>query len=109
MIKLYSPRDKIELALIKSILESEDIPYFVHNDHYGSLTIGPQIALFNAKTIMVSPEHEKTAKELLADFLSKTETEPEPTTTGYPLADKIRNITETLLFWWFMPGRRRKK
>jgi hypothetical protein len=41
MIKLYSPRDAIELALIESILKGEDIPYFIHNDHFGSLEGGP--------------------------------------------------------------------
>ena len=32
MVKLYSPRDLAELALIESILEGENIPYFIHND-----------------------------------------------------------------------------
>ena len=52
-VKLYSPRDPGELSLIQSILESEGIYYYVHNDLFGSLRVGPQIDLVNKKTIMV--------------------------------------------------------
>ncbi|NOX98018.1 MAG: DUF2007 domain-containing protein [Nitrospirae bacterium] len=34
MINLYSPKNEVELAIIKSILEGANIPYFVHNDHF---------------------------------------------------------------------------
>ena len=53
MIKLYSPRDLAELTLIESILEGENIPYFIHNDHFGSLEVGPQIDMLNMNTLMV--------------------------------------------------------
>jgi len=49
MIKLYSPHDLAELALIESILEEENIPYFIYNNHFGSLEIGPQIDMYNKK------------------------------------------------------------
>ena len=108
MIKLYSPRDAIELALIESILEGENIPYFIHNDHFGSLEVGPQIDIFNKKTIMVNQEYEERARELLHDFL---ETKKESTTTipSYSITDKFRMILETLFFTWFVPGRPWKK
>jgi Putative prokaryotic signal transducing protein len=51
MKKLYSPNNDSELVLIKSILDGEGIQYFVHNDHFGTLKVGPRIELFNAKTI----------------------------------------------------------
>ncbi len=104
MIKLYSPRDAIELALIESILEGENIPYFIHNDHFGSLEVGPQIDIFNKKTIMVKEEYEETARELLHDFL---ETTKESTTTvpSYSITDKMRMVLEVLFFKWFVPGR----
>ena len=82
MIKLYSPHDLAELASIESILEGERIPYFIHNDHFGSLEIGPQIDINNKKTIMVNQEYQERAKEL---------------------------IFETLVFTWFIPGRHRKR
>ncbi len=105
MIKLYSPCDLAELTLIESILEGENIPYFIHNDHFGSLEVGPQIDIFNKKTIMVDEEYEERAKELISDFIRTTRDE----TPTYSLSDKLRMILETLLFTWFIPGRRWKK
>lgn len=77
MIKLYKPENEVELSIIKSILESENITYFVHNDHFGSLMIGPQIDLYNARMIMVNEEYYERAKELIADFLNNIRKEPE--------------------------------
>ena len=108
MIKLYSPRDLAELTLIQSILEGENIPYFVHNDHFGSLEVGPQLDIFNKKTIMVDEEYGERAKELVSDFI-KTTREDVSNMPRYSLSDKLRMIFETLLFTWFIPGRRWKK
>jgi hypothetical protein len=108
LIKLYSPRDAVELALVESILEGENIPFFIHNDHFGSLEVGPQIDIFNKKTIMVNEEYAERARELLHDFL---ETIKENTTTmePYSVSDKIRMALEALFFTWFVPGRPWKK
>ena len=108
MIKLYSPRDLAELALIESILEGENIPYFIHNNHFGSLEIGPQIDIYNKKTIMVNEEYQERAKELINDFIKTTRDE----ITGIPaysFIDKLRIIFETLFFVWFIPGRYEKR
>jgi hypothetical protein len=108
MIKLYSPSDEVQLALIESILEEDKIPYFIHNNHFGSLRVGPQIDILNQKTIMIDEEYEERAKELLADYFKTTE---EETTEipAYSLFDKLRMIFETLIFTWFVPGRHRKR
>ncbi len=108
MIKLYSPRDLAELTLIESILGGENIPYFVHNDHFGSLEVGPQVDIFNKKTIMVGEEYEERARELLQDFLASIEEETE-STASYSIFDKIRMAFEALFFGWFVPGRHRRK
>lgn len=107
MIKLYSPSDETELALIISILEGDRIPFFIHNDHFGSLRVGPPIDLFNKKTIMVNKEYEERARELLSDFFKETKEEKEYK-TEYSFFDKLRVIAEFLLFAWFVPGKRRK-
>ncbi|MGA2516044.1 MAG: DUF2007 domain-containing protein [Thermodesulfobacteriota bacterium] len=108
MIKLYSPRDLAELALIESILEGENIPYFIQNDHFGSLEIGPSIDIFNMKTIMVEEADEERATELLQDFLVRTK-EDTKAIQPYSIFDKIRMAFETLFFGWFIPGRHWKK
>ena len=53
MIKRYSPDSEAELVLIKSLFDAEDIHYFVLNDHFGPLKVGPRIDLFNTKVIYV--------------------------------------------------------
>ncbi len=109
MKKLYSPQNEVELSFIKSILDGEDIPYFVHNDHYGSLKIGPRIDLLNVKTIMVDEEYFDCAKDLIEDFLRNIETDSQTTVPEYSIFDKIRMIVEVFLFGWIMPGKKSRK
>jgi hypothetical protein len=52
IVKLIEIHDEGELALIKSLLDGNDIQYFVQNEHFGSLY--PGLALqFNARVVMV--------------------------------------------------------
>lgn len=109
MRNLYSPENEVELAFIKSIFEGEDIHYFVRNNHFGSLEIGPKIELYNAKMIMVPEGQYERAKDILADFFSNiNEDSPDPK-SKYSLTDKMRMIIETILFSWFVPGKKRWK
>ena len=108
MINLYSPSNPVELSLIESILEKEDIPYFIHNDHFGSMEVGPPIDIFNMKTIMIDEAFEERARELLTDYLKVTKDDSEPI-PSYSLFDKLRMAFEALLFTWFVPGRHRKQ
>jgi hypothetical protein len=36
MIKIYSPNDEFELSMIRGVFDTENINYFIHNDHFGS-------------------------------------------------------------------------
>ncbi len=63
MYKLYSPETELYLAFIKSLLTAENLYYFIHNDQFGSLRIGPKIDLFNSKTIFVSEDDAEIAKK----------------------------------------------
>ena len=109
MIELYSPANEVELALLKSVLDAEEINYFVRNDNFGSLEIGPKIELFNKKMIVVQDDQYEKAKELLADYLSTTENEVEQPEKKYSMSDFIRMGIEFLMFGWIMPGRRKSK
>jgi hypothetical protein len=108
-VPLYSPQNESEAALLKSILDSADINYFVKNDNFGSLEVGPRIGLFNAKMIEVQDDQLELAKELLSDYFEKTKKEPEALAKEYSWFDKIRMVIEVLVFGWLMPGRRRPK
>jgi hypothetical protein len=108
LINLYSPQNEVELAILKSILDSENIKYIVRNDNFGSLEVGPRIGLFNAKMIVVQDDQYEKAKELLADYLDKTEKKTEERDNKHSLFDKIRMVFEVLVFGWIMPGRKTK-
>lgn len=106
MIKLYSPENESELAILKGLFESEEINYYVLNDHFGTMKTGPKIDLFNIKTIYVSKKHFDRAKEVLLDFLGNITKEAESFKSRYSVPDKIRMIIEMLIFNWFIPGNR---
>ena len=103
MIKLYSPRTEGEAALLKSVLDAARIPYFVHNDYFASLRIGPQIDLLNMKTFMVPDDSRERAQDLILDYLETITANPKPLL----LRDKVRVVLEFLIFHWFVPGRMR--
>jgi hypothetical protein len=107
MKKLYSPNSESELAILKSLLDGEGFRYFVHNDHFGTLKTGPNINLFNEKTILVSEEHFEQASELISDYLKRVKSDT--TKSEYSLIDKLRMIVETILFNWFIPGKKWRK
>ena len=110
MIKIYSPGDEVELALLKSMLEFNDIPFFVHNDHYGSLINGPRIGLLNKKTIFVSEDSAEKAQKIISEYLKKSQDHNKGNyKSNYSITDKIRVIIEALIFGWFMPGKRWRK
>lgn len=76
MKKLYIPKDESELAVIKSILDSAELPYYVRNEYFGSLYIGVAMGSFNSKPIFVPEDYYDDAKELLSEIVSEDEFEP---------------------------------
>lgn len=106
MVKLFYARNEAELALIKGLLDAEDINYFVRNDTFGSMLTGPLIDLYNKKTIVVQDEHYERSKELIMDYFSAVEESPETEGKTHSFLDKIRMIVEVVLFGWIMPGRK---
>jgi len=110
MIKIYSPNDELELSMIRGVFDTEGIHYFVHNDYFGSMRVGPQIDLLNKKTIMVAHEEVDRAKEIIFNFLERQlPEEEEEEQEQYSIGQKLRMILETIFFWWFIPGRKRGK
>ena len=105
LVKVYSPDNEIDLAFLKGILEGEDIPYFVHNDHFGSLRVGFIIELLNQKTIFVEKSYEAQARGLIMDFIEITRTEFEK----YSMMDKIRMFFEAIFIDISVPGKGWKK
>jgi hypothetical protein len=106
MKKVYSAKNESELAVLRSVLDAEGIPCFVHNEMFGSILIGPQIDNYNAKSILVPDELEERARDIVAQF----ETEhPSDDSAPITLRDRLRMVLEVGLFSWFIPGRSKKK
>lgn len=108
MIKIHSPNDELELSMIRGVFDSENIHYFVHNDYFGSMRVGPQIDLFNKKTILVDSEDVDRAKEIISNLL-ECQLPEEEEQEQYSVGQKLRMILETVFFGWFIPGRKRHK
>jgi hypothetical protein len=107
--KLCAPENEAELAVIRGLLEGEKINFFVHNDYFGSLEIGPNIHLYNRKTIMVSEDHYDRAIEIISSFVASTKGGKTHLRPRHSLIDKIRMIFEVVFFNWVMPGRKWEK
>ncbi len=109
LVKVYEPNDEADLAFIRSLLDAEKIPYFVHNDRFGSLEVGPRIDLFNAKAVMVPEEEAERARQLILDLNEAGKSGEASCARRLTLFDRIRIVLETVIFGWFIPGRGRSK
>lgn len=109
MIELHSPDSEGEMLFLKSLLDDAGIPYYVHNERFGSLLAGPQIAHYNRKTIWVHEADREDAAALITDFLDRTSVDEPRARQEYSFAEKLRMVGEFLLFGWFLPGRRPRR
>lgn len=66
-VRIHSVSRPDELAFIKSILESHDIPYFIKGENFGTI-YGPAdgLALMD---VMIRNDRCEEAKEALKDFI----------------------------------------
>lgn len=105
LVTIAHPVDETELVLLRMHLEAEDIPFFIHNEYFGGLHPGPQIPLYNQRSIQVLPEDEAVARELVWNLRA----EYVPTGENFSFLSKLRMILEFALFRWFIPGETGKK
>lgn len=108
LVELYSPETEAQLLLLRSVLDDAGIYYFVKNDVFGSLALGPRIDHYNRKTVYVHPAEADDARALLGEFLDKTALDDPAPAEDLRLTDVLRMVLEVLVFGWFMPGRRRR-
>jgi hypothetical protein len=106
LVPIFSPDSEAELIAVVAMLDAHDVPHFVQNAGFGSLYPGPQIALYNDRTILVPEESVAVARELLKEFRSQSDP-PRSAATSAP--NKLRAVLEVLLFGWFVPGNRYSK
>lgn len=110
------PLDEVELAFIRSILTAESVRHVVRNEHFGGLYIGPQIELYNSKSVLVDREDEERARSIIsayrdegAEFMDEPEPEEPIPPAGIfmRILDKVRIVFEFFLFGWLVPRHRK--
>lgn len=99
MVRVYSPHSEMELINLRAILTGAGIPFFVHNDHFGSMQVGPRIELVNVKTLFVPEDRADRARDLIEDYVSLTARTP----TNVSAWHVVRMVLEILLFQWVVP------
>ena len=67
LVKLRESHDEGELALIKSLLDANNIRYFIQNEHFGSLYPGLAVP-FNTRVLMVDEWEAARAETLLKEL-----------------------------------------
>ena len=67
-IKVYTTPKLGEIAVIRSILDAQNIPYHIKGEHFA--TLYGQADGLSSMDIMVSEEYSEDAKELLKEFIS---------------------------------------
>jgi hypothetical protein len=70
-IKVYTTAKQGEIALIKSILDGNNIPYYIKGENFSTL-YGPADGL-SLMDIMIRQDHLEDAKELLKEFIRPKE------------------------------------
>jgi hypothetical protein len=67
MVKLRESHDEGELAVIQSLLDGNNIAYFIQNEHFGSLYPGSALS-FNTRVLMVGEADIARAETLLREL-----------------------------------------
>jgi hypothetical protein len=67
-MNVYKTPSSAKIAIIKSLLDSENIPYFIKGEHFGTL-YGPADGM-SAMEVMVREDYAQGAIELLKDFIA---------------------------------------
>jgi hypothetical protein len=88
--------------VITSVLRSESIFHFVHNEQFGALKVGPAIPLYNERTVCVQPEDLERAVEAL-ELSPSAEGQP---SSRFSASDRLRALVEVVLFGWVVPTAR---
>ena len=96
MKKLYVPSDESELAVIRSLLDSADIPYYIRNEYFGSLYIGPSMGSFNSKPIFVHEDYYFEAKQVLSELIKEENFAPQDDNEAPTFLDGIYKFFKSI-------------
>jgi hypothetical protein len=109
MKRLYTPSDESELVFLKSMFEASGMPYYVQNEHFGSMYSGPYMSSLNAKTIIVPDDIFDDAKDLILSVKGDAVFEDERRGDGEGGESPLETLLKYLPLGWLFPGSGRKK
>jgi len=66
-VKIYSTPNQGEIAIIKSILDAQEISYYIKGENFGAL-YGAASGL-SSMDVMIRGDYSEDAKELLREFI----------------------------------------
>ncbi len=107
LVPLVTPDSEPDLLTTVALLEARGIPAFVRGGGMGGLYPGPQIASYNAKTILVAEEQFSEAMDLLKDVEQTAGVDDESPSAPLSKRSIGRMLFEFFLFGWFIPGSKR--
>lgn len=105
MIPLYTAQTESEVAVISSMLQAYEVPYFIRGAAFSKLYPGLQIKDYNTQTFMVPGESLDLARELLRDFI-KPQPPQHRVEASAPISRIFRVVLEMLLIGWVFTGKR---
>jgi hypothetical protein len=100
MVQIYSPRSEIELLILKSVFADAGIRYFVRNDTFGSLYMGPHVEAYNRKTLCVAEADADESLVLLEEFLERTGRRPPAAAHPPAAAGFVEGLLHRLVRWF---------
>lgn len=107
MRPVYSPITESEAAVISTMLEAHEIPFFIRGGGFSKLYPGMQIKDYNTQTFMVPGEHYDFTRELLAEFIHPSV--DEVGISHRTIWRTLRAVFEALCYGWVVPGHRWRK
>lgn len=108
MIPIYTPQTESEVAVISSMLDAYEIPYFIRGGAFSKLYPGLQIKDYNTQTVMVPVEFQEIARELLKDYIHP-ELEDTIIKSTFSITRILRVLLEVTLIGWVFTGKRWNK
>ena len=109
MKKLYIPTNESELVFIKSVLEADEVPFYVQNENFGSLYSGAYMSFFNAKTIMVPEDYYEDAKEIIASVIKDAEFVENKEEEALSFLDIIERLISFFTLGLYTPSNEKSK
>jgi len=109
LIPVAWPISESESLVIGSLLQANDIPYFVHGAGMASVLPGLQISSYNTRMVMVPASLADQATKVLAHLVPSPDESDSSDSVPSSILGKARLVLEALFFGWFVPRSNKRR